>query len=212
MQDCETHLSFLKEARDQFEVDRERYKQIAGELRVLVCKSRTNKPLLLDLMDHYGFVYEVQPPGPPLDKSAIPLVGWRYDSVQQDLTKALEEAYGDQAKLSEVLARQASLRVALSLRRYVDEGLAVFARPYDYSFRDLTRAIAEQSGVAHEDEAVEEGIAAMQRVHLGGEHSHIVALINFADTVLSAGMEFLAFMATNRGYQLRRFQLSSAEE
>ena len=63
----------------------------------------------------------------------------------------------------------------------MEEGLAAFIQPYDYSFAKLTRAIAEQSGGAHEDEAVEEGIAAMRQ-------SHIVALIKFSDTVLAAGL------------------------
>jgi hypothetical protein len=102
MQDCETHLSFLYEAREGCRTDRERYKQVAGVLRVLVCKSRNNKPLLLDLMDYYGFGYEVHPPGPPFDKMPIPLVGWRDDPAHQELTKALEEAYGDEEKLTEL--------------------------------------------------------------------------------------------------------------
>jgi hypothetical protein len=99
----------------------------------------------------------------------------------------------------------------LPLRRYVDEGLAVFVRPYDYSFCDLTRAIAEQSGTSHEDDSIEEGVAAMKAIRLGGEHSHIVALLAFADTVLSAGMEFLAYMVAKHNYQLRRFELAPAE-
>ncbi|HMI96131.1 MAG TPA: hypothetical protein VK479_06420 [Micropepsaceae bacterium] len=208
MQDCETHLSFLWEARECYRNDRERYKQVAGELRVLVCRFGSNKPLLLDMMDHFGFVYEVQPPGPPFERQPIPLVGWRDDPVVQELTKALEEAFGDVEKLAAVLARQATLRMALPLRRYVDDGLAVFIRPYDYSFSNLTRAIAEQSGVAHEDEGIEEGVAAMHQITIGNDHSHIVALINFGDTILQAGMEFLAFMVASRGYSLRRFQLS----
>jgi hypothetical protein len=206
MLDCETHLSFLSEARNNYWTDRERYKQIAGELRILICQFGSSKPLLLDLMDHYGFVYEVQPPGPPFDKQPIPLVGWRDDVAQQELAKELEEALGDEKKLTAIPARQASYRSALPLRRYVEEGLAAFIQPYEYSFAKLTRAIAEQSGGAHEDEAVEEGIAAMRNFRIGNDESHIATLIKFSDTVLAAGLEFLAFMEASHGYQPRRFQ------
>jgi hypothetical protein len=213
MRDCETHLAFLKEARDKYRTDPERYKQVAAELRVLVCTSRTNTPLLLDLMDEYGFEYEVQPSaspaGPPL-KGPIPLVGWRDDPVQQALAKELEQAGDDKQKLNAVLARQQSLRVALPLRRFVDEGLAAFIAPYEYSYNLLTRAIAEQSGGAHEDAAIDEGLAAMRNFRIGGDDSHIRVLISFADTILRAGLKFLAFMEARHGYQIRRFQFASA--
>jgi len=210
MRDCETHLAFLKEARDNYSTDRERYKQVAGELRVLVCKTKSNKPLLLDLMDEYGFSYPVQrgPSGPPV-KGPIPLVGWRDDPVQQELAKELEQALGDEQKLNAFSARLESVNVALPLRRYVDEGLAVYIAPQDYSYNRLTRAIAEQCGVAHEDVAIEEGLAAMQSFVIGNDHGHIRTLITFADTILHAGLEFLTFMVVTRDYPLRRFYFLS---
>jgi hypothetical protein len=61
---------------------------------------------------------------------------------------------------------------------------------------------------AHEDEAVEEGIAAMRNFWIGIDESHIVALIKFSDTVLAAGLEFLGFMVAKRGYRPRRFRLA----
>jgi hypothetical protein len=209
IRDCETHLAFLKEARDNYPTDRERYKQVAAELRVLVCKFRNNKPLLLDLMDEYGFNYEVRPAAPPAGpplKGPIPLVGWRDDPAQQALAKELEQALGDEQKLNASLARQQSLRVALPLRRFVDEGLAAFIAPYEYSYNQLTRAIAEQCGVAHEDEAIEEGLAAMRNFRIGNDHSHIHTLIRFADTILHAGLKFLVFMVATHGYQPQRFR------
>lgn len=214
MQECETHLAFLKEARENYRTDRERYKQVAGELRVLVCGSRQNKPLLLDLMDQYGFRYEVQrpapPAGPPL-KGPIPLVGWRDDPVQQELAKEMEQALalGDEEKLKAVLTRQESLNVPLPLRRFVNEGLAAYVDPYEYSYNELTRAIAEQAGVAHEDDAIEEGLAKMRNFRIGNDQSHISILISFADTILRAGLEFLAFMVATHNYQPQRFQFTN---
>lgn len=55
LEECETHLYFLGEALDLYPRQRDRYKQVAAELRVLVCQTRHNKPRLLDLMDEYGF-------------------------------------------------------------------------------------------------------------------------------------------------------------
>jgi hypothetical protein len=85
IRDCETHLAFLREARHNYRTDRERYKQVAGELRVLVCKSRNNKPLLLDLMDEYGFNYEVQPAAPP---AGPPLKGPKHEQLIKVLMRS----------------------------------------------------------------------------------------------------------------------------
>src|ERR1700704_771305 len=93
---CESHLFFLHEDLKLFPQQYDRYKQIAGKLRVLVCKTRSNKPLLLDLMDELGFNYEVQPPGPPEPLTIpIPRVGWRDAPVHQALTREVEQAAGD---------------------------------------------------------------------------------------------------------------------
>jgi hypothetical protein len=163
-------------------------------------------------MDEYGFKYEVQPAAPPAGpplKGPIPLVRWRDDPVQQELAKELEQAHGDEQKLNAFLSRLESLRVALPLRRYVKDGLAAFIAPYEYSYDELTRCIAQQCGSAHEDDAMEEGLAPMRYFRIGNDQSHIVTLISFADTILRAGSEFLAFMVATHGYQLQRFQFSS---
>jgi hypothetical protein len=68
LRDCESHLRHLKEDLIAYaNKDRDRYKTIAGHLRVLVCKFGRNKPLLLELMDHFGFVYPWQDQ-PPFDE------------------------------------------------------------------------------------------------------------------------------------------------
>jgi hypothetical protein len=86
----------------------------------------------------------------------------------------------------------------------VKEGLAAFIAPYEYSYDELTRCIAQQCGSAHEDDAMDEGLAAMRYFHIGNDQSHIVTLISFADTILRAGSEFLAFMVATHGYERRR--------
>jgi hypothetical protein len=82
VQDCETHLYFLWDARRLYPAQEDRFKQIAAELRILVCETRTNQPLLLNLMEELDFTFDVQPPGPPFDNWSIPMVGWRDDPAQ----------------------------------------------------------------------------------------------------------------------------------
>jgi hypothetical protein len=209
LQDLETHLHFLWEAREAYRSgDGEKYKLIASELRILVCGFGTNKPLLLDLMDHYGFSYEVQPPGPPFDRQSISLVGWREDPVHKEIVRLIEEANGDASKLEAVRAMEVAQRRPIPLREYVDQGLAVFIAPYDYSHAMLVRAIAEQIGGAHEDEGIEEGLAAMHSIQIGGALSHVAALISFSDLIIFVGIQFLGHMITTQGFKPLRFQIS----
>ena len=61
VRDCATHVRFLKEAMDKYEEgDFERYKQMAMHLRVLVCESQRNRPLLLDLIDKFDVDFRVR--------------------------------------------------------------------------------------------------------------------------------------------------------
>jgi hypothetical protein len=78
--DCESHLFFLQEALKLFPQQYDRYKPLSGELRVLVCSTRQNKPLLLDLMDELEVDYYIHPPRPPFHNIGIPLVGWSRES------------------------------------------------------------------------------------------------------------------------------------
>lgn len=120
----EAHLYFLWEARQRYPQQPDRYKQIAAELRVLVCKTRQNQPLLLNLMDAYELSYEIQPPGPPFDMQPISLVD---DLPQSNFARRLESAsLGNGGTQAELLQEQASLRRPIPFREYVDRGLAVF--------------------------------------------------------------------------------------
>lgn len=59
--DCESHLKFLSESLERLQHEVDRYKQLAAGLRILVCSTRSNKPLLLDLLDDYGLTVLVHP-------------------------------------------------------------------------------------------------------------------------------------------------------
>ena len=206
LRDCESHLYFLWDARRLFPQQQDRYKQIAAELRVLVCEFGSNRPLLLNLMDKYGFSYDVHPPGHPFDRQPIPMVGWRDDPAYQQLAGEVAATMGDEEKLGELLEKQASLRHPVPFREFVNCGLAVHIAPHDYSYRDLTRAVAEQIGSSHEDEAVDESIVRLRNILIGGIESHIAPLIGFADLVIKVGSMFLGYLVENYGYKPRYFK------
>ena len=211
LQDCETHLYFLWDSRRLYPVQKDRFKQIAAELRILVCETRTNHPLLLNLMEELGFAFDVQPQGPPFDKQPISMVGWRDDPVHQQLTAEVQAAIGDEQKVSEVLQKQAALRRPMPFREYVEKGLAVFIAPYDYSYRELTLAVSQQVGSSHEDLTVEEPLVKLQHFSLAGHKGHVAPLIVFADLALEVGGAFVDFLVQTQSYKPQYYKEQQAE-
>lgn len=218
IRECETHLYFLWDARRLYSEQRERYKQIAAELRILVCETRTNDPLLLGLMDQYDFHYDVHPvgtclSGPPLKRQPISTVGWGHDPNHKETSDRLANAIksGDEEEMARIERRLAELARPIPFRDWVNKGLAVFIRPYDYSHRDLVLVIAQQCGSSHEDGSVEEPIVRARYVHLGGESGDIAPLITFADSVISVGSAFIGYMVEHRGFEPRYFRVQRSQ-
>ncbi len=85
------------------------------------------------------------------------MVGWRDDPVHVQLSEQLSEAIasGDKTQMEAVERRLAELARPVPFRQWVNQGLAVYIAPYDYSHRELVLAIAQQFGSSHEDESVE---------------------------------------------------------
>jgi len=193
LRECEEHLFMLKDALSLYRSQRYRYKQIAAELRVLVCEFRSNKPLLLDMMDEYGFTYEVQPWG----RSPIPLIGDIDSSLNKKIGQLLIE--GKHQEADKLIS---SRRKPILLRYFVKKGLAVYMRPNEISYNTLIRKIAEQEGSSHEDRGVDSEVNEMKNIHLGGEESHIACLINFSDVVVEAGQKFFEFLSENGHYTI----------
>lgn len=88
------------------------------------------------------------------------------------------------------------------------KALAVYVAPYDYSYKDLVLAVAQQLGSGHEDTAVDEPLLQLRQYVIGGDEGHIAPLINFADLVLEVGISFIAFVADEHGYKPEYFQLA----
>lgn len=210
LRDCEAHLFFLWDARRLSNEQRDRYKQVAAELRVLVADHNPKYRLLLVMMDDFEFDYNVQPQSPPFDMQPITMVGWRKDPEYQKLTQQVQDAMGDPQKLKNVVAAQKALRRPVPLSEYVESGLAVFIKPYDYSYGRLVRDIAQQMGSGHEGLHVDVPLAQMGNIVIGGEESHIVTLLNFADLIIHVGQLFIGHMVKEHGYEPKYFSLGEA--
>jgi hypothetical protein len=130
LRDCDCHCQFLSEALERFHAEPVRYKQIAGELRVLLCKWGRNKPLLLDLMDELGVKHEMESRGP----LPFHLVSDGENWVAKN-------------------------RRSVPLRMYVDDVVVMALRDQEYTPNRLIRTIAQQDGSAHEDYEIESLIA-----------------------------------------------------
>lgn len=182
----------LNDAVSKYPLERYRYKQIATELRVLVCEFGSHKPLLLDLMDEYGFTYDIQ----PRDNNPIPLISWQDDPTHKQIGKLLSEDRIDEA--NKLIS---TIRKPITLRDFVNYGLAIYIKPNSISHHDMVRKIAEQEGSAHEDRGVDIDVAQSKRIHLGGEELHIAALIVFARLINSIGQEFVCFLDKEKTYK-----------
>lgn len=203
LRDFESHLYFLWDAVRLYPRQVERYKQIAAELRVLVCRSGKNKPLLLDLMDEYDFEHLVLPPGvdpdgPPVKPHPVPMVGENDVPARRRLQERLDAAYaaGDPDALASIDAEFAALALPVPFREWIDRGVAVFIAPHEYSNKELVLAIAQQAGSAHEDDSVEEPIIQMRQFTIAGHSGELAPLLDLAHYVLGVGAAFIEHLVT----------------
>lgn len=201
---CETHLIMLNQALSLYPSQRYQYKHIAAELRVLVCDFSRNKPLLLDLMDEYGFSYEIKPEG----KNLVPLANWQEDTLFE---KNIYEPVGQllsEGKIGEAEEILSKNRKPIPLRLFVKNGLAVFIKPHNISYQVLIKSIAEQEGSSHEDRDLDEIVYQLKSIRIGGEESHIASLISFAELINKVGLDFFNFLFDKIQYKPKHLQIS----
>jgi hypothetical protein len=168
----------LHEALQAYEYEPDRYKQVAAELRVLVCSvKRRNRPLLLDLLDEHEVESWVYPtPGLPFP---IPLVGQPYAAEQEGM-------------------REAS---PLTLREFVERGLAVFISGREFTYRDLVLAVAQQIGTGHEDPLVDEHLAELEQYIIGGFSGYGAPVGHLGQLALSAGLNLTEHLVQQHDYR-----------
>jgi hypothetical protein len=141
-------------------------------------------------MNETEFSYTVQPPqGPPY--GAIPMVGWREDPEIQAQTDEINAAMGDPERLAILLEEEKSRARPVSFPEFVDQGLALYIAPYDYSYRDLVLAVSQQIGSGHEDLAVDEPLVQLEKFIINGNAGYVEPLLCFADLVVAVGRLFM---------------------
>jgi hypothetical protein len=135
--------------------------EVATKLRVLLVRSRHNKPLLLEVADRLGVTLEVTLDGPP--------------GVRSSPESASPQA-GDVMSLDSFFDLQ-----AVTIR--TSKGLVSMTK------RELIRAWAEQLGGAHEDWSVDEALlnAVKAELPLLGIRPTIMELANCTRTALRYG-------------------------
>lgn len=194
--DLESQVKFLREALETLPTEPDRYKQLAAGLRVLVCEFKSNRPLLLDLMDELEVTYTISPiPDLPFP---IPLVDELEDANDVDLNGMTP---------GEVLAYHRSRHKSYPLRVFVRRAMAVFFMGHKYSYEELIRTLAEQSGLGHEDWTIDSNVPEMESYTIGGYQGHVAPLRALAKHVLSAATSVVNKAAT-KGYRPTYFVLN----
>ena len=137
--------------------------EVAGKLRLLVTRFRSNRPLLLDLMRETEIEPTVTLGGPPINRQPG------------------EPGPGDEVTLEEYLQM-----VAIGIR--IPSGNFV-----TLSKSQFIRAWAEQTGSSHEDWTMEPALAEILslRLHLGGLPVELQELRVTTNTVLQVADRFL---------------------
>jgi hypothetical protein len=187
--DLESQLKFIREAVQALAAEPDRYKIVAAGLRVLVCDFRSNKPLLLDLMDELELDYTISPrPDLPFP---LPMVDELDQGSDVDFSSMMPD---------EIWAYHRSQGKSYSLREFVARGLAVYVLGHAYSYSELIRTLAEQSGLGHEDRTIDRNILELESLILGGYRGHTAPIRALADHVISACVNVVNKAAT-LGYQ-----------
>lgn len=200
LRSLETHLFFLYTALENYRTERDRYKQVASELRVLVGDHNPKRRLLIHLMKKYDYEYLVHPSNEPLDYLPIQLKSKYKSKKQMEIDKKYENACSE-VEFDEMIEELRKLRFSYPLDEYLEKALAVFIAPDEYSYRELIVAVAQQIGSSHEDLAVDEGIYKLSQIEIGGQIAYTAPIIGIARTCFAAGMEFITHTVNEHGYK-----------
>ena len=180
VEQLETQLRLLREYSDRAFGDKqdEYLPEVAGKLRLLLVKSRHNKPLLLEVADQLGVNLEVTIHGPP---------GLQYPAG--DLTEGRCRV-GDRITLDAFFD-------LLAVGVKTSSGFITLTK------RELIRAWCEQLGGVHEDWSVDEEVVKAIKTGLtvGGYEPCVLELNNCARSALQHGQRVLAAARANQSEQ-----------
>lgn len=179
LRDLDDHLHFLNESLQKLHIGDFAYlKQIAAELRVLVCMSSRTEGLLWRLIEELQLsdAVHVHLAG-NLDR-AHPLA----DSLQFIFAPMLPAGKGDPRLIPG----------HYSLKAIIKECEALVVSGKGYSHESLIRAVAEQMGSAHEDEGAAPHLIELSSILVSNRPALVSVLSSDAELVLDVGNRVLS--------------------
>lgn len=194
---CEFHLLALWEAYVRASVQPERYKQMAAELRVLVCRHGRNKPLLLNLMKTHSIEARVNP-----QSSRYLKKDWQIDTIYKRELNNLPPRNYNYTELVELLHSRMPSEEPLDYEQYISDVVAVANEYGEYTCKELILAVAQQIGSGHEDEAVDEllhYVCLIEQVN-NVRPTILGPLMRIAEEVLALGSMFVFVASQHYAY------------
>lgn len=195
---CEFHLLALWEARQRASAQPERYKQIAAELRVLICRHGRNKPLLLDLMKEFGVEGRVVP-----KERRVLMTGWRDDPEYLQAYSGLSNPPALATDLVRELHSAMPPGPPVMFDDYLDRGCAIGNEHGEYSYKELILAVSQQIGSGHEDATVERLLATLGGTSWTSRPEFLGPLLDVAQHCLGLGASLFQHLASIERYAPR---------
>lgn len=197
IQSCEFHLNLLWEARQKISVDNMRFKQIAGELRILLFETRTNKPLLLKIMDLYGVQARVRPE----PDSRFLMIGWREDPEYKRAYQTMLNPPVEANALIESLHKIMPPGNPVMFKDWIKHAVAIGNEYGEYSYKELILSLAQQMGCSHEDEAVDALLDMFSQINNNKEPLFLKSLLGCTKTTLGVGAFLFMWLRKSQGYK-----------
>ncbi len=190
LEDLDDHLYLLRDCILNQERDATYLKSVASELRVLVCCSSGTEGLLWRVGEQLGIC----------DGVAIHLGG--DVNAEHPLANGLSFAF--------IPIQYAGFGPTglppggYSLKGVIKHGTAVFVEGQNVTHEYLIKAIAQQMGGAHEDDAIECFLATLRELQINGVQPYVPILIRDSQLTLQVGERVLSAAERKLGFQRKR--------
>jgi hypothetical protein len=192
LKDLEDHLFILRGQLHGLKHDAAHIKVIAGILRVLVCISSGTEGLLWRLIEEIDVS----------DKIRLHVSGplKRDHPLARGLRLSVIPLYRPDAYLEKHLPSQ-----TWSVRYVIKSLPAVHALGNSYTHEQIIKMVAEQSGLAHEDDGVSPALATMEEIMFNSQASYFPVLRIIAEITLQLGERVIREAERLGIYERHRF-------
>jgi len=179
LSDLEDHLYILRYELKNLKQDIAHIKVLSGELRTLLCLSSGTEGLLWRLIRRFDVTDQVR----------LHVAG----SLDTDhpLAKGLRLAVVPIARPNREWEKHIPSRL-YSFKNIIQSGEPVYTLGKSYTYEQLIKMVAEQTGVCHEDDGISPGLASMEDVRFSGIPSYFPAFRIITKITLQIGERVLA--------------------